>query len=670
MNGRGAVKHAPFRSTHKTRVDDNQHVPAVTTHGMYPFLTIVTIGISQQPAILQPRHCYCEERWRLVEPRRAHRYYKREPLGVAANGKWRVMTLATASCRPRQAAFEYIRLHPDVSVLIIGAGINGAGTFRDLALQGVDVLMVDKADFCSGASAASSRMIHGGLRYLEFGEFRLVREAVRERNLLLHNAPHYVHPLPTTIPVRYWFSGLISCFGRFFRLGGYRPTDRGALLIKLGLTFYDIFTGKRREMPRHRFTLRKKSLQRRPNLPRDIVCTATYYDAWVSHPERLCHEVIADGQAFCESANALNYVALDGASAGEVRLRDQVTGDLLTVRPRIVINATGAWIDFTNRSLGHHTTLIGGTKGGHLVVDSPELLEALDGEMIYFENADGRTAVALPWLGKTLIGTTDLRINDPEQARCTDEEVGYILDAIARVFPAIKIKPDQILSRFSGVRPLPHSNAVSTSQISRDHHCVETEPDAGIKFPVLSLVGGKWTTFRAFSEQVTDNVLARLGRQRRQKTTTLPIGGGKDYPPNPNECARWLAAAAEAGTFSDKRLESLLERYGTTAQAVVAFTTAAPDSPLRHHDAYTRREILYLVEREDVVHLDDLVLRRTTMALLGELTDPLLAELADIAAAALGWNDVRKRAEIDRTRNILEDRFGINMNETKTVLAK
>ncbi|MCX5771917.1 MAG: glycerol-3-phosphate dehydrogenase/oxidase [Candidatus Hydrogenedentes bacterium] len=569
------------------------------------------------------------------------------------------MTLATGSCQPRQAGLEYVRQRPDLSVLVIGAGINGAGTFRDLALQGVDVLLVDKGDFCSGASAASSRMIHGGLRYLEYGEFRLVREALRERNLLLQNAPHYVHPLPTTIPIRYWFSGSISCIKRFFGLGGDRPADRGAVLIKLGLMFYDLVTGKSRQMPRHRFTSRKKSLQRRPSLPTDILCTATYYDAWVSQPERLCFEVIADGEASCDRAKALNYIAVQGASGANVTLRDDVSGAILKVRPRVVINATGAWIDFTNRTLSHATTLIGGTKGAHLVVDSAPLLKAFDGEMIYFENADGRTAVALPWLGKALIGTTDIRIDDPELARCEEGEVEYILEAIARVFPAIKIERRQILSHFSGVRPLPRSNATTTGQISRNHHCVETEPRNGINFPVLSLVGGKWTTFRAFSEQVTDNVLARLKIKRRAATTHLAIGGGKDYPRNPEDRAQWLLSAARIATTNNNRIETLLERYGTTAEAVARFISSAPDSHLQNHQDYTRREIEYLVQHENVVRLDDLVLRRTPLALLGELTEPLLDELAAIAAPLLGWDSDQTRTELDRTRVILRERFGI-----------
>ena len=417
-------------------------------------------------------------------------------------------------------------------------------------------------------------------------------------------------------------------------------------------------------MPRHRFASRKKSLQRRPSLPRDILCTATYYDAWVSYPERLCCEVIADGEASCEGATSLNYVSVQGGSGSEVRLRDEATGEVLDVRPRVVINATGAWIDFTNRSLGHETTLIGGTKGGHLVVDSQELLKALDGEMIYFENADGRTAVALPWLGKALIGTTDIRIDDPERARCEDDEVDYIFEAMARVFPGIKIERGQIRSRFSGVRPLPHSSAASTSQISRDHHCVETEPGDGIEFPVLSLVGGKWTTFRAISEQVTDKVLDRLGLERRAATTTLAIGGGRGYPRNPAECGQWLVRAGEIAMVADNRLETLLERYGTTAEALLEYASAAPDSELRHHQGYTRREIEYLIRHERVVHLADLVLRRTTMALLGELTEPLLAELADIAAPILEWKDAEKRAELERTSSILRDKFGIRIPGT------
>ena len=189
----------------------------------------------------------------------------------------------------RQEILAALHQNPEITVLIVGAGINGIGTFRDLALQGVDALMVDKGDFCSGASAASSHMVHGGLRYLENGEFRLVREAVKERNLLLQNAPHYVKPLPTTIPIFKWFSGMLNAPLKFLGLLD-RPAERGALVIKMGLMLYDVYTRVHQSMPTHKFATRKKSLAQYPDLNPDIRCAATYYDAAMSIPERICIE--------------------------------------------------------------------------------------------------------------------------------------------------------------------------------------------------------------------------------------------------------------------------------------------------------------------------------------------------------------------------------------------
>jgi glycerol-3-phosphate dehydrogenase len=243
--------------------------------------------------------------------------------------------------------------------LIVGGGINGAGLFRDLALQGVDVLLIDKGDFCSGASAAPSRMIHGGLRYLEFGEFSLVRESLKDRNLLLANAAHYVRPLPTVIPIFAWFSGAWSCVARFLHVGGSRPAHRGVLMVKMGLSFYDLFTRKNRATPTHTFASRADSLARRPLLNPRLVKTATYYDASITYPERLAVELLIDGEAACPDALAVNYLTLQEGSADSVVLRDECSAETFTVRPRVLVNAAGAWIDFTNRTLGHPTKMIG-----------------------------------------------------------------------------------------------------------------------------------------------------------------------------------------------------------------------------------------------------------------------------------------------------------------------
>ena len=303
--------------------------------------------------------------------------------------------------------FASLRNHPDVSVLIVGGGINGIGLLNELALQGIDVLLVEKSDFCAGTSAAMTRVIHGGLRYLENAEFRLVRESLRERNRLLSNAPHYVKPLPTTIPIFNWTSGMVPAIRNLLGWPA-KPGNRGALLIKTGLTLYDFLAGRESPLPRHRFRSRRAALALRPALNPEVICTATYYDARITYPERLCLELVQDAEAAFPEARALNYVRLQSAAGGAVVLRDEVSGETCEVRPRIVVNATGAWIDFTNRGLGRESRFIGGTKGSHIVLDHPELVEATGDEMIYFVNRDGRICIFYAVHGKIIAGATDI----------------------------------------------------------------------------------------------------------------------------------------------------------------------------------------------------------------------------------------------------------------------
>lgn len=558
----------------------------------------------------------------------------------------------------RQETLDSIRHAPDFSVLVIGAGINGVGTFRDLALQGIDVLIVDRGDFCSGASMASSHMVHGGVRYLENGEFRLVREAVKERNLLLKNAPHYVKPLPTTFPVFKWLSGLFNAPFKFLGLLD-RPAERGAVMIKIGMVLYDTYTRAHQSMPEHTFLLRKKSLEKYPELNPDIIGTATYYDAAMPSPERLCVDLLFDGEAEHGRALAVNYVSAVGADGGLVELRDELSGETFTVRPHVVVNAAGPWIDFANRRLGRETAFIGGTKGSHIVVDNPRLAAAIGGHEFFFENKDGRIVLIFPLEDKVLIGTSDIRTDDPDDARCTDEEIAYFLELVRRVFPAIEVDRSEIVFRFSGVRPLPASKAGFTGQISRDHSVELVEPGEGLAFPIYNLIGGKWTTFRAFSEQAADTVLKRLGVPRRASTELLPIGGGRDYPRTEPDRQRWLSDLQQETGLPAGRLGVLLDRYGTRAHTVAAAIAAGQDAPLAHQPGYSRREIAYLAQHEKVIHLDDILLRRSLLAWLGHLTPALLEEIAGIAGEALGWSDEVQQAEIRRTQELLADHHGV-----------
>ena len=542
--------------------------------------------------------------------------------------------------------FASLRDHLDVSVLIIGGGINGIGLFNELALQGIDVLLVDKSDFCAGTSSAMTRVIHGGLRYLENAEFRLVRESLRERNRLLRNAPHYVKPLPTTIPIFSWTSGMVPAIRNLLGWPT-KPGSRGALLIKTGLVLYDYLAGRESPLPRHRFRLRRAALALRPALNPEVICTATYYDARITYPERLCLELVLDAEAACPAARALNYVGLQSAAGGTVVLRDEISGATCKVRPRIVVNATGAWIDFTNRGLGRESRFIGGTKGSHIVLDHPELVEATRDEMIYFVNRDGRICIFYAVHGKIIAGATDIPAEDPE-AVCDEAEVDYILEAMRLAFPSIRVDRSHVVFRFSGVRPLPRNDALTPGQISRDHSFPVLAPGKGIDFPIYSLVGGKWTTFRALAEQVCSQILGVLGRPRVRSSADLPIGGGKSYPRMPEDTG-----------LPQQRLATLLDRYGTGADRVTAYLQAGPDAPLAWHAGYSRREIEFMALDERVVHLDDLVLRRTLMGLLGEVSLPLLEELATIVSPVLQWSQQGAAAEVERTIQLLEKVHGV-----------
>jgi glycerol-3-phosphate dehydrogenase len=562
----------------------------------------------------------------------------------------------------RNEIFSSLKTNPNISVLIIGGGINGVAAFRDLAVNGVDVLLVERGDFCSGASATSSHMAHGGIRYLENGEFRLVREAVQERNRMLQNAPHLVKPLPTAIPIFKRLSGLLNAPLKFLGMQD-KPAERGSLVIKVGLILYDAYTRGQKTVPRHKFNSRAKSLAKWRDLNPDIVNTAEYYDGAILNPERLTVEILLDAEEENPNAHALNYVSMVGGTEDTIILRDELTDDSYDVHPKLVINAAGPWIDFANKKLGLSTRFIGGTKGSHLVLDHPGLRAAIGDHEFFFENNDGRIVLIFPLYDRVLIGTSDIPIDDPDEARCTDEEVEYFLGLTRRVFPSLNLNRDQIVFRFSGVRPLPRSNAKNASTITRDHSIEVLGGDwTNLSFPVYSLVGGKWTAFRAFGEQVTDKALEHLGLRRQRDTRSLPIGGGRNYPRDPEEMKRQIERLSAWTGLPHDRVEMLFERYGTRAEAIAAFINGGTDHPIKSLPDYSFREIVYIVQHEKIFHLDDFVLRRTKLAMLGRLTRGRVEELAGVIGTALEWDRERIEAEAARTLSILADWHGVVLN--------
>lgn len=560
---------------------------------------------------------------------------------------------------PENRAEKFVKISNDAAfdVIVVGGGINGIGTFRDLTLQGIRVLLVEMNDFCSGCSAAPSRMIHGGLRYLENGEFDLVRESLRERDALLQNAPHMVRPLKTTVPIRSIFSGLLNGAANFFRLPS-KPTERGVLAIKIGLMLYDWVTRRRRVLPKHELKMSNATKKRWPGLRDDIKFTATYYDAWISYPERLGIELIDDAIRANGNSVALNYCTIESNSAGEFFLQDQETGEVLPVNANVIVNATGAWLDQTASTLPGYgevkSAMVEGTKGSHLIIDHPELVEALDGNMIYYENSDGRVCILFPYSGKVLVGSTDIRVSKPGRTRCELEEQDYILQSLNYAFPDTQVDAEQVVFSYSGIRPLPKSDHEFTGRISRGHSIKRIEGPT----PQFCMVGGKWTTFRAFAEQAADEVLGELKLPRKIDTINVSIGGGLEFP---SDVEGWISEICAKHGISQARAEHLLDTYGTHAgQVIFACNKFKTDTPLVPSCLYSTGEIKYLAASEHVVHLSDIILRRTSLAISGLVSSDIITRVAELVSEQLHWDEKREQTEISNLVKELETYHGVS----------
>jgi glycerol-3-phosphate dehydrogenase len=337
--------------------------------------------------------------------------------------------------------------HP---ILILGAGINGAAAARELALCGLPVVVVDKNDLAFGATGYSSRLIHGGLRYLEYREFGLVRESLSERARLLETAPHLVRPLRLFIPAKSRFGGLLQSAGKFLGLplGGKSPQPRGSELVRMGLLFYDLLswgslTGGLAPRSAH-----DREDPVAPHLqPSAGSYLLSYSDAQISFPERMVVELLLDAQALAaERGNRfeLHTYTVARLEGAEAVLRSQKSETTLT--PSLIINATGAWVDETLARLpASSSRLMGGTKGSHFLTWNRDLVAALGGQAIYAEAADGRPVFVLPFGEGTLVGTTDLPYQgNPADAVATEEELGYLLNLVNGWWPALS-SPGPIL---------------------------------------------------------------------------------------------------------------------------------------------------------------------------------------------------------------------------------
>ena len=452
-------------------------------------------------------------------------------------------------------------------VLILGAGINGAALARELVLNHVPVTVVDTADIASGTSAYSSRLIHGGLRYLEYGEFDLVRESLEERNRLLRLAPQFVRPLRLYIPVANRFGGWWTQAARFLGLPGGRASSRGRGLyvVRAGLSMYDLFA-QDRLLPRQSLHVPGESGVPNVTSP-EVRWLSAYSDAQIPYAERLVVALLEDARDIAKEHGVsfqlyTYHEAISSGDAVGIRPVGMTSQDFMsTLSPAAIVNATGAWVDETLQRLHVFTTaLIGGTKGSHFVTFHPGLLAALRGGGIYTEAADGRPIFVLPFGGGVLVGTTDLPFaGDPATAVATEEELEYLTVAVNRLFPQLQLKRGDIALHYAGVRPLPRVGSGVPAGITRRHlwHW-HTES----KVPMLSLIGGKLTTCRAFAEQTARELLPKLGRRVEATSRERPIRSSV-LSPDVADAARYAIRNQWATRLSDlieRRLMLLFER--------------------------------------------------------------------------------------------------------------
>jgi glycerol-3-phosphate dehydrogenase len=507
-------------------------------------------------------------------------------------------------------------------LIVIGGGINGAGIARDAALRGLRTILVEKGDFASGTTSCPSRLIHGGLRYLEYFEFKLVRESLREREILLHTAPHLVQPLQLSIPIY---------------AGGARPYR----LIQAGMILYD-WLSYDKTVPNHRMLSGAQARQLLRSLnPHALKGAAQYYDAQVVYAERLCLENILAAQA--AGATVLNYVQVTGLKRGAngiaaVACKDQLTGKAFTIsagQQTVVANTAGPWVDqvlkLSDRPI-RAQPLMGGTKGSHMIV--PHFPGAPDAALYVEAVSDNRPFFILPWLDRYLIGTTDLPFEgDLDQVKADHSEIEYLIEETNRTIPAAHLTSADILYTYSGVRPLPYTDSQTPSRITRKHILYDHTSEGVAN--LISLIGGKWTTYRQVGEESVDRAYRKLGRP-------VPPCPTREQPlPGAMNPAFWAEAVAQYQShLSLATLEHLFRLYGAKALEVLALTQQSFDlaEPIASHLLDIKAQVVYAIQTELAYTLVDICCRRTFIAMQGNYGFDVLPAIAETLKQHCGWS--------------------------------
>lgn len=547
----------------------------------------------------------------------------------------------------REESLARLGLDGSFDVVILGGGVNGVAVLRELALNGVSAVLLERSDFCRGASGASSRMAHGGLRYLENREFALVAESTRERNRLLRYAPHFVRPLETVVPLTSYVRGLTGSMLRFFGLSKKGGALSAAALIG-ALQLYEFLGRVGNALPRFRAVVTRRKFP--AHLAARFKAVISYFDARITNPEALVMEMIEDALSASPSVACLNHIRWTVEKDGGFVIEDPLSGQSRKLRPKLIVNAGGAWIDSVNASMGLHTQHVRPVKGAHLLLRHEALHQRMAGKAYYFDDGTGRMVICYPLDRTILLGTTELPTENPDDETISAAETTYLLSALNTLFTDIKVTAGDIVSMTTGMRPLQRGTAATSANRAARDHLIAEDTLPGTELPVLSLVGGKWTTFRSFGEQVADRILAHLGLARRASTQDRPYPGAIGYATPPEAQDTALQRLSTATGLPRVRAALLLARYGATAFTMGRAIAEGGDWPLATLPDYSESEILWLIHHRAVIGLDDLIFRRTQIALDGRCTEAVLRELGALLGRARNRTDAWVEGELRRCR--------------------
>ena len=502
-----------------------------------------------------------------------------------------------------------------VDVLVIGGGVTGAGVALDAATRGLSVALVEARDLASGTSSRSSKLFHGGLRYLEMLDFSLVREALHERDLMVSKiAPHLVTPVPFVYPLTH--------------RGWERP------YVGAGLALYDLLAG-RSPMPRHRHLTRTAALRRcRALSPSALTGALQYFDASTDdarHTMTLARTAAAHGAIVRTSTELVDLIRDDGRVVGAI-VRDAETGDTCRVNATVVVGATGVWSDDIHRMAGVPSPFrVRASKGVHLIVPR----EAIDSDTGLILRTEKSVLFVIPWGEHWIVGTTDtpwdLELDHPAASR---SDIDYILDHVNSVLRS-PLSHTDVVGVYAGLRPLllpPDSSSAATTKLSREHQVARPVPG------LVSVAGGKYTTYRVMAKDTVDSLTEDLGGELPHCVTEeIPLLGASGLAAATNRAA---LVAARSGV-SEATVRRMLGRYGDLVDEVLEPVQTRADLalPVPSAPQYVMAELLYAVTHEGALHLDDLLTRRTRISVDTAHRGTESAQaVAELVAPTLGWS--------------------------------